>query len=309
MTKSLLLLVDDRGYIRSNCYQSQLAETLRENYRVRMLSLREIRTIPLVRVASYDRILSVLRLRSLSANLPAIARLLGGAPLHVYEQDVWQAFMDDSPWRGAYAEIAAKLNVSAFLVTSRWWCDFVAARGLPARFVRMGMLARHCNPGPDWDERPTLLGFQGTEHPHRRVFFNQIRSLGLTVDIFPSAPYEAYLEDLHRMRVFIHTENQPWQVDGKWLSRNALWIKETEVAARGTFSIRDYEDESAAYGIDELPTIFTFRNVEQIPNIVNRLETMPVRERRDRMVAAAETMRRRADWMTVVNAIEEGNGA
>lgn len=308
MKKSLLLLVDDRGYIRNNCYQSQLAETLRENYRVRMLSLWEIGTIPLVRVRAYDRILSVLRLRSLSANLPAIARLLGDAPLYVYEQDVWQAFMDDSPWRGAYAEIAAKLRIAKFLVTSQWWCDFVTSRGLPARFVRMGMLARYCDPGPDWDDRPTRLGFQGTEHPHRRTFFNQVRSFGLTVDIFPSAPYEAYLSNLHRMRVFIHTENQPWQVDGKWLPRNALWIKETEVAARGTFSIRDYEDESAAYGLDELPTVFTFRDVGEIPDIVNRLETMPVRERRDRMVAAAETMRQRADWMTVVNALEEHGG-
>lgn len=302
--KRLLLLVDDRRYIQNNCYQSQLAEILRENYYVRMLSLREIRTIPLVQVKSYDRILSVLRLRSLSENLLAIARLLGTAPLYIYDQDAWQAFMDDSPWRGAYVKMAAKLNVSAFFVTSQWWRDFIVARGLPARFVRMGMLPRYCDPGPDWSDRATALGFQGTIHPHRRAFFDQLSMLGLKVNLFESEPYIAYLENLHRIRVFIHTENQPWIVDGNSLPRNALWIKETEVAARGTFSIRDYEDESVAYGIDELPTIFTFRDIGEVTAIVAHLEAMSSRERRERMVAAAETMRRRNDWMTIINAIE-----
>jgi hypothetical protein len=309
MTRRLLLLFDSRAYARSNCYIGQLCETLAAHYRVRMLSLREIRYLPLVRPGSYDRVLSLLRLRTLHANLPRIRKVLGGAPMFVYDQDVWQSFMDGSPWKGAYGHILSELNVESFLVTSRWWRDFVAAKGLPVRFVRMGMLPRYCDPGPDWDARPSEVAFQGTVHPHRRAFFDELARLGLEVELFPSAPYQAFLANLHAMRVFVHTEDQPWQVDGVSLRRNALWIKETEAAARGTFSIRDHEDEADAYGIAELPTILTYREVREVPGIVASLRGMPARERRDRMVAAAEAMKRRDDWTTVVDAIEGRHGA
>jgi hypothetical protein len=302
--KRLLLLVDDRAYIRTNCYQRQLAATLERNYHVTMLAVREIKLLPWFPAGRFDRILSVLRLRTLDAILPAVARITGGHPVHVYEQDVWQAFMDDSPWRGAYQRIAAGLNVASFLCTSKWWTNFVTARGLPVKFVRMGMLPELCNEGPDWDDRPIHTGFQGTIHSHRKAFYDELERLGVHVEVLKSQPYERYLENLHRMRIYIHTEAAPWKVDGEWLPRNALWIKETEVAARGTFSIRDHEDEAEAYGISELPTVLTFREVGEVPGLIARVEALPPKARRDMMVAAAETMRRRDDWMTVVRALE-----
>jgi hypothetical protein len=106
------------------------------------------------------------------------------------------------------------------------------------------------------------------------------------------------------MRIYVHTEDAPWCVDGRMLRRNALWIKETEVAARGTFVVRDAEEESEAYDIAELPTVVPFPSREAVAEIVAWIEAMNPRERRDRMVASAETMRRRDDWMTVVQAIE-----
>jgi hypothetical protein len=302
--KSLLLLVDSRKYIRTNCYQHQLARTLAKNFDVRMMSMREVRWLPLARPPRYDYILSVLRLRTLVESLDPISRLLGDAPLHIYDQDPWQGFMDDSPYRGAYSKIVSRLNVSGFLLTSMWWRDLVASRGLPAKFVRMGVIPEYCDAGPDWEARPIRVGFQGTLHSHRRVFYDRLNELGLKVDVLRSTPYEGYLSNLHRMRVYVHTEDAPWTVDGKLMPRNALWIKETEVAARGTFAIRDYEEEAEAYGISELPTVMPYRRVEDVPEIVAQIEAMRPSERRDRMVASAEAMRRRDDWTTVVRAIQ-----
>ena len=148
-----------------------------------MMSAREVRFAPLVRVAAYDRVLSVLRLRTLVRLAGSVARLLGDRPLYVYEQDVWQAFMDDSPYKGAYGQLAAQLNIAAFLVTSRWWHDFVVARGLRAKFVRMGMLPEYCDAGPAWEDRPIRLGFQGTLHPHRRAFYAQLHEPKELVEI------------------------------------------------------------------------------------------------------------------------------
>ncbi|MFZ4808753.1 MAG: hypothetical protein ACOYLQ_15975 [Hyphomicrobiaceae bacterium] len=299
-----MLLVDSREYIHSNCYQKQLKATLELHYDVRMVSLRDIRWLPWTNGGRYDLVLSVLKLRTLDMHLERIASYLAGRRLYIYEQDPWQAFMDSSPYRGAYQRIAARLDVAAFLLTSSWWRSYVTELGLPAKFVRMGMLPVYCDPGPDWDAREIRLGFQGTLHPHRKDFYAAVELKGLRTEVLPPTAYDDYLKNLHRMRFFIHTEDAPWTVDGRAIPRNALWIKETEVAARGTFAIRDHEEESAAYGIAELPTVRTFKNLEEIPDIVAGIESLSPSVRRDMMVSSAETMRRRDDWMTVVRALE-----
>jgi hypothetical protein len=169
----------------------------------------------------------------------------------------------------------------------------------------MGMLPEYCDAGPDWNDRPIRLGFQGTLHAHRRAFYDELERLAQPVTVLKSAPYDSYLRNLHKMRIYVHTEDAPWTIDGTLVPRNALWIKETEVAARGTFAIRDWEPEADAYAISELPTIMPYRRVEEVPEIVARIEHMPAAERRDRMVVAAEMMRRRDDWTTVVRAIQD----
>ncbi|MFA4994048.1 MAG: hypothetical protein WC521_01945 [Bdellovibrionales bacterium] len=302
--KTLLMLVDDRRYIRANCYQRQLAEVLESEYDVRMISLREIKYLPWANPKKYDRVLSVLRLRTLNDNLDVVARFLKDTRLHIYEQDIWYSYMDDSPWKGAYGRIHSRLNVASFLVTTKWWTDFAAQRGIPAQFVRMGMLPRYCEMGPAWEDRPIPLGFQGTVHPHRKAFYDALEGMGFPVDVLKSVPYEGYLENLHKMRIYIHTEEAPWRVNGQIIPRNALWIKDTEVAARGTFAIRDYEEESKAYGISELPTIYTYRKVSDIPSMIDEINHMSPKARAERMRASVETMRKRNDWMTVVRAIE-----
>lgn len=304
MKQSLLLLVDSRSYIRENCYQSQLAETLESAFNVRMISLKEIKYLPWLRPKSYDVVLSVLKQRTLDDNLDAIARFLKDTPLYIYDQDVWQAYMDDSPWKGAYDRILKRLNVVSFLLTTQWWTEFVTKRGVPARFVRMGMLPRYCKVGRTWEARHHNLAFQGTLHPHRKKFYSELAGYGLNVEFLKSRPYAEFLTALHDMRIYIHTEDAPWCVDGQIIPRNALWIKDTEAAARGAFAIRDHEDEAYAYGIDELPTIYTYKSVADVPGIIRQIETMDPAERNQRMQQSAEKMRERNDWMTVVNAIK-----
>ena len=305
--KSLLLLVDARSYIRENCYQSQLAEVLEQEYDVRMITLKEIKYLPFLPWAnpqSYDRVLSVLKQRTLDDNIDAIARFLKDTPLYIYDQDVWQAYMDDSPWNGAYGRILAKLNVVMIMLTTKWWTDFCQARGVPATFVRMGMLQRYCDAGPSWENRHHHLAFQGTLHPHRKKFYDELTGYGLNVEFIKSRPYHQFLEALHDMQIYIHTEDAPWTVEGQVIPRNALWIKDTEAAARGAFAIRDHEDEAYAYGIDELPTIFTYRKVSEVPDIIAQIQDMNPDERNERMRTSAQKMFERNDWMTIVHAME-----
>jgi hypothetical protein len=305
LKKRLVLFADSKKYIKNNCYQSQLLKTLERNYRVRIVSAEDISNEVIPKGLESDMALSVLRMRTLSALAPKLGSILQGRSLWVYEQDPWQAFMDDSPYKGAYHHIASFIQVAAFLNTSLWWTKYVRERGLPSVFVRMGMLPEYCKLGKVWDRRSIGLGFQGTLHPHRKRFFEQLSGYGMPVTVLPSSPYSRFLNTLQDIRIHIHTEDAPWVIDGMSVSRNALWIKDTEAAARGCFSIRDHEDESDAYAIDDIPTIYTYRDVDEVPTLVESIMSMSPSERDDRMVEAVKCMRMRNDWQTVIDAIEQ----
>ena len=303
--KKLLFLVDSVDYIRENCYQHQLLETLQTEFDVSMCPLREIRWNPFLNVAKYGLVLSALKQRILARHLDAVSRLMKGRPLAIYDQDPWQAYIDDSPTRGCYVEFQKKLNISALMMTSKWWADFCAGRDLPTRFVRMGILPRYCDPGPAWADRTIALGFQGTLHPHRKAFFNELAGMGLQVTVFGSGGYDAYLETLHKIRIYIHTEDAPWLVEGRMIPRNSLWIKDVEVAARGCFAIRNWDEDCAAYNIDEVPTISAFHKLADALQLVESIQFMSVDERQAMIKKAVATVKRRDDWRTVVNVLKQ----
>jgi hypothetical protein len=304
--KDLLLLVDSHRYIRENCYQHQLLATLERFFRVRMISMREIALFPLAKPRNYDVVLSSLKLRTLDRHLDRIARYVGSVPIHVYEQDVWQAYLDGSPTKGAYSRIATRLNVVDFLVTSNWWAEFVRKDKLPCKFVRIGLLPQYCDAGPSWDERSIPVAFQGTLHPHRAAFFEALSKRGIEVTKLPSVPYQEFLRSLHRVRIRVNNESQAFVVGGNALPRNALWHATVEAAGRGTFVIRDYEPEAEAFDLSDVPTVITYRSVDDVPAIIELIQRgMTSSEREEIRVSAVEAVRKRDDWTSVVHALGE----
>ena len=307
MKKIMLLLADSKAYLKSNCYQSQLLKTLDRHYKIKFLCLDQINSGQTLSLEQFDVILSVLKLRTLDKVAPLLQDQLDGAAVWIYEQDPWQAFMDDSPYKGAYSNIVSMLNVKSFLNTSQWWSEYIKSKGMPSRFVRMGMLPEFCEIGKSWEKRSIKLAFQGTLHPHRRNFFDGLKGMGIDVTFIPSSSYKLFLKSLNNIGIYIHTEQSPWVVDGASIKRNALWIKDTEAAARGCFAIRDYEDESKYYNIQELPTIFTFKSISDVPEIINEILCMPDSEKNRRMKISVDLMKKRNDWMSVVEAIERND--
>ena len=302
--RKLLLLVDSDAYIRENCYQHQLYETLQKVFSVTSISIRQMRWNPLINVDAFDIILSVLKQRTIYKYVDNIRCFLKGRPVYIYDQDPWQALIDGSPTKGCYKEFQNKFNLKTLLLTSQWWTNFCTAQGFPSRFVRMGMLPKYCEVGPAWNARPIHLGFQGTIHAHRKKFFDDLASMNLKVTVLPSAPYKVYLSALHTMQIYIHTENAPWMVEGTLTPRNALWIKDIEVTARGCFAIRDWDEDWGAYNIAELPSILTFRDITQIPELIESINSLSDNERRQLIHATVETIRNRDDWKTIIQALD-----
>ncbi len=299
----LMLLADSEKYLRNNCYQHQLLEHLEANFEVTIVSQRRIRYFPLLSPERFDFILSVMRQRTLFSLCEKLSQVVGDAPLHIYDQDPWENFLDNSSSRGTYEKVLQLMNIRGILTTSNWWAKFTKNQGMPAKFVRMGVLRRYCDVGPKWMERKITLGFQGTIHDHRHRFFNELNSMGIGITILPSSSHQCYLSNLHDIRIYIHSEKTDWKINGESYQANSLWIKDVEVAARGCFAIRNSDEDEEAYDIKGIPSIFTFNHIKEIPDIINSIESLTHASKREMVNASVNTIRERNDWQTIVDAL------
>lgn len=91
MANKLLYLVDTLDYVRSNCFQRQLYSAMEYGYDIEPLEIFPSSLFPLrrfsVRLERYDKVISVLRLRTLNAVWPSLKSWLSNTPITIYDQD------------------------------------------------------------------------------------------------------------------------------------------------------------------------------------------------------------------------------
>ena len=301
------LLVDNECYIKTNCYQHQLLLTISKEHIVELVELDAILSSRLTK-KNHDRILSCLKLRTLDRNLQAISQYLGDESLYVYEQDPWESFKDDSPYKGAYDRINGKLNVTSFLNTSKWWSDFLTSRNLPSKFVHMWMLPEYCTNVPEWNNRKIDVGFCGQLHSHRKDFFDKLRGHGINVALFPQVDYAGYLSMLSNTKIYVHNEHVNWRMDEVNIRANAMWIKDVEACARGCISIRDDEEEKVNYTKGMIPALMTYdihgvdAGARECAKIINDVLSSPARSA-DVVSSSVDYIRSAPGWKTVIEAI------
>lgn len=294
----LHLIFEDDSQILENCFVAQLYRSLKQDFR--------IKKVPMARlvdgIAPFepgDLVLSLLKQRNWKRMIPFLAKATEKSGAFYYDQDPWEAYFSQASTPGAYTLLAETANVRSFLVTSQWWADHISATdGLPVKFVRMGILPALCSRGPAYERRPIEIGFQGTLHANRAAFFDRMRAIGIETVFRPSVPYRRFLKSVQDIRIFLHHELLP---DGSPF--NGIWIKEVEVASRGTFAIRNRDDDASAYDLEELPTVFTFGEEAEVPGIIEQIRSMNASERNSRIAHSVDRIRQRNDWASVSNAL------
>ena len=280
----LVHIVDSREYVRNNCFQSQLlSHLLDQDPAYADLTLSQIRAGALC--PPCDVVLSSLRLRTLDRELQAVKRALNERQLWIYDQDPWESFIDSGACKGAYERISATLNVAGFIVTSKWWANFVRERGMPCKFARMWPSRAHCDSEPPWSSRPIEVGFKGTLHPNRRMSIERLTELGVHVSVLSPSSFGSFLHDLSLMKFFFHDEpSGGWSIDGVRIERNCVWIKEVEAMARGCLAIRTRDSESEAY-CSELPASRIVSSLDDVVHVIESARRDPAGAERDSQVA------------------------
>lgn len=301
---ALHLIYKDREQILENCFIKQLYATLQASFDVVGVSEAELRSGTYSPPHSGTSVLSVLPLRDWRTLIPFLARYAEKVQLFLYDQDPWEAYHDQARCPGIYPLAADLLPVKAFLVTSKWWADYIARRdSLPTRFVRMGAVTANCDAGPPFSQRPYPVGFQGVVHPHRKAFFERLAARGVETTLLERQPFNTFLKTVQQIGIFLYDDNNAITVDGTPTSFHGLWGKCLTVAARGCFVIRNDDESRQPYGIDELPTVFPYRDEAEIPALVAKINDMAESERNSRITDAVERIKLRDDWKTVVDQI------
>jgi len=300
MKLNLHVIIDDYQYVKNNCFQHQLFKTLQNETNMTFSTMSDVNLRN--KIPSCDKILSCLKLRTLDKNIHIIKKYLNDKEIFIYEQDPWESFKDDSPYKGSYKKIYDELNVKSFLNTSKWWSDFINDKGIKSTFVKMWVLPEYCSFTPLWKNREIDIGFCGQIHPYRKNFFDFLKSKNINVTILKQSSYEGFLENLSKIKIFIHNEQVEWIVDSKKLQANALWVKDIEAASRGCISIRDYEKEHENYA-NNITSILTYKNFEESIQLIQKTLN-DVEETQSKINSSVEFIKNDEGWKSVLNAIK-----
>lgn len=268
----LIQIVDSVEYVNNNCWQSQLLQHLRSQCNEHIFVTRQ--DLVLEReIPDGDIILSTLKMRTLDSMSHVVGRKLKGRQIFIYDQDVWESFIDSGTIWGAYTRITNCMNVAAFIVTSKWWADYIATRNFRSIFTRMWLNDTLCSTGTPWIQRQTCVGFMGQLHPYRASAIEKLQHLGVAVTVKSSSKYNVFLDQLSQMQFFFHQEaERGWTIVGEPIGQNALWAKEIEIAGRGCIALRKHEDELYAYDIQEIPSVITYEDLSEVPDVIDSID-------------------------------------
>lgn len=272
----ILNLIDSFQYAKNNCFQHQLLEAVDTRFAI-------INTVELSTALSdpaqyrkYDGYISCLKLRTLASNYEAIKGFVENKKVSVYDQDPWESFRDDGPWKNSYYKIASSLN-TMFHVTSSTWSNFVSARGLKCHFVPMWVLPKYCAvPANNGEQRKVNIGFLGQLHPYRKELFQYMESIGVHVEHLQSqSEYKKFMRSLSDVKIFLHAEELQLVCEGVECNlKNGLWIKDIEAISQGCFSIRNDGEGKEDYWLDKCSNLYTYKDFGDIPNILNYIRML-----------------------------------
>jgi hypothetical protein len=309
----VLVLADSKKYIRNNCFQLQLHESikaLKKNYEIEYFYLnpKELQNFEIfkTRSKSFLFVVSTLRQRVLCNNISLITKLIGDIPLKVYDQDPWENYIDNSPTKGCYTLLQNNFQLSNLFVTSNYWTNHIARKNkIKTTFVKMGMLPRLCSMGVMQSKRRKSVEFKGTLHPHRQEAFSKMRENGQAIEInLEVLKYSKYLKYLQNLAIFVHDESGFWVCDNEKIPRSTgMWVKDIEVASQGCFSVRNYHEENHTYSIENIPLIKFYQSPGEVKSIVEEIFSLSEAQINSIRSTSVEYIMNNNNWVETTNII------
>lgn len=301
----LLVIVDDLRYALNEIYQGQLWKRAmqRDDLDVTFCEFCQLYEF-IGRTQLFDSVYVALRVRNTIKHSHLLGSIVVNDNVIVQDYDPWCNFIDGNPWKNGYQTIVNHLNVKRFFVSSGCWCDRLNDLGYPAEHVKLGMLNQLIN-NVDHSLRRNSVEFRGSRHPTRVMGHESLVKAGISVQwLEPVKPYASFLNDLDRLFCWSHNESEPLIVDNEPVCSNWVWPKGLEVLHRGCFLFRDLQPEAERYDISSLPTAFLFQDLNEAVMMYDRLMSMSMNERNERMNSTISTLRNVDYYGDILNQIK-----
>ena len=306
MKPKVIQLVDSIEYINSNCFQHQLLYALKQKADVVQVKVADLHSSKLPSNTSH--VISCLKMRTVHRVLNSIKSYLQNCPLVMYEQDPWHGYMDDSEYKGIFERVNHDINLGFVAVTTRWWAQYMQlVHNIPTRFVKMWMLPSYCSKNLDFVDRSISLGFVGSVHSYRQKLFDQLSVLGYPVRTFGGYDYQSYLNLLQNIKIYVHSEDHQFTINQIPHNLNdGLWAREIEVGARGCISIRNWGVEHSSYIDENIKNTFLYKDVKDIPNIIDSILNMDQLELQERIDSTISYIRDSDEWNKTADILIKG---
>jgi hypothetical protein len=150
------------------------------------------------------------------------------------------------------------------------------------------------------------MGFSGRKYPHRIEYIDKLKQMG--IDVSWSETYHdfwGYLNYVKDVGMFFYDDRKhSWIVEGLEVATNMHCAKALEVASQGCFVIRNHDVEIDNYGLTGHFLIRTYRELDEVPEIVDSINRMDPEDRQLKINQAVQSIRERNDWYSLVEAIE-----
>jgi len=310
---SIGILVDSLRYAKNNCFIHQLIHSLKlVDDDIKFYDWSMINRFPPYErnqqklIQQHDHVIVLCRQRVIYQDLPRLIKFLGAVPIVLYDQDPWLVYWDKYHTKGLYTSIINSFNLVKIAVPSYYWSTHIARKeSVNVEFVRMGMLPEYCKSGLPYEDRIKGLSFKGSLYENRLSVFQKIQSFGIEVRVETNnLSYKNFLRYLDSVSIFTHDESASELCNGEPVPRNyATWHKDVEVASRGCFILRDYSDESKAYDIQSIPTIFMYQDINEIPDLVAKIQKFSPSEARNLQLDAIQHIKQRNDWLNTAKSL------
>ena len=172
------------------------------------------------------------------------------------------------------------------------------------------MNAKFVSEGKPFSRRSIELGFRGTLRPHRNAAFKQLESVGLkTVISKGDLSYTKYLKYLRNVKIFVHDESDFFVTKkGKIPMSTAMWWKDFETASQGTFSLRNYHEESHSYNMSHIPTVMMYENYNHAKDLVLKLRKLDPISTYKMQVDAINHIKSQNNWEKIAERLLLPNG-
>ena len=286
----IALFIESFDHLKKNeFYVNAFCKTISKIYQVDFYELANVNS---KKFDSYDKLISVIRLKIFAVNSELFSKILNGKQIHVLDHDPWEQFKDNSPYTGYYQKIINSGVNAVFNVSSRYWSNIVISKFnmscIPHVWGPIISDDRKKRSLAVWESRSNLLGFSGADYPWR------VKNHDILKKMFPEfrwqqkISYEEFEDYMFNLRIWLQSEKESCFVNNESVVPNSLWPKSLEVLSYGVFMIKDYQEESKFYEIEKLPTAFLFHEYEEIYDILENIYSMNNKEKLDRVMTTIE---------------------